>query len=425
MGQYDASSGNDWSGCTACATSACAAGETLVTCDGTETNDASSCTPPTSAQCSDATAVVSTCNAAAACSKPSSLQAEGSNPQSPLCSPRESCASSTECSLRFGNLSPWCNTDTGNCTDVAASCINPTATFEPKTFPLLADDVCKTHYVDGDIKCCKSNTALKSLFRSYKRQFGQCGVCIQQLEQMECALACDPSQSRFFSNDTLGVHESHQVLDGPLVPKICPRMCKNLYQSCKDVWWNDKLQFLLEVDPQYSGYGDRYDEAFCVELLDKDVDDSCSLLAPIAGATMQPICSPKWFEAGGYCHGSTNARTLGFAAAAACMAFVCAVILYDFFHVFHLPFTVEADAFFATGIALGILSIYILPEFDINFQSLIEYRPSVFKFLMLPSIVFNASFHADSSNMFLEFNQNVAFGVCRRSSAPHTALTVA
>ena len=93
--------------------------------------------------------------------------------------------------------------NTPNCTDVAASCINPMATFEPKTFPLLADDVCKTHYADGDVKCCKSNTALKSLFRSYKRQFGQCGVCIQQLEQMECALACDPSQSRFCSNDTL------------------------------------------------------------------------------------------------------------------------------------------------------------------------------------------------------------------------------
>lgn len=39
---------------------------------------------------------------------------------------------------------------------------------------------------------------LRALFKSYKRLFGQCDVCIKRLEVMECSLACDADNSRFY-----------------------------------------------------------------------------------------------------------------------------------------------------------------------------------------------------------------------------------
>ena len=123
---------------------------------------------------------------------------------------------------------------------------------------------------------------------------------------------------------------------------------------------------------------------------------------------------------------------------------------------FKIPFTTTSDFFFVCGILLGVYAKYLNPigfdeeiipgyqelvrtlpalthplcTHDLSpfhpaesndtlqdktsrsaYVSLVQYRPMIFKFVMLPTIVFSGSFNANSRSMFLEFFQTLCFGV--------------
>ena len=123
------------------------------------------------------------------------------------------------------------------------------------------------------------------------------------------------------------------------------------------------------------------------------------------------FASDSWFETGGYCHVSAYGAKLGLVAVLACGLFVSGSLLRDATELLRIPFTTTSDAFFCCGMVLGVAVIYVLPSLGFHFESLVEYQPAVFKFLMLPTIVFNGSFHTNPRALFVEFNQTLVFGL--------------
>jgi hypothetical protein len=175
------------------------------------------------------------------------------------------------------------------------------------------------------------------------------------------------------------------------------------------VVWHDKLQYILQYDEEYATpYPDRPDLAFCTGVLGKKVDEACNWKSVDATS---PICSDSWFETGGYCHVSAYGAKMGIVAFLATILFVSGSLLHDLTELLHIPLMTTSDSFFFCGIVMGIVVVFILPTFGMHYESLVEYQPPIFKFIMLPTIVFNGSYHANPRALFVEFNQTVIFGL--------------
>ena len=133
----------------------------------------------------------------------------------------------------------------------SASCLGPNGSaWSPAANYLPEDDVCRAYFGDNSLKCCSDNQGLVKKFKTYTRLFGQCGVCVEQLKRMECSLACHPEQSRYFA---AAAAASNASAAPRRQPQICPDLCWNLYQSCKTVHWEDKLEYLLRDEVSVCG----------------------------------------------------------------------------------------------------------------------------------------------------------------------------
>jgi NhaP-type Na+/H+ or K+/H+ antiporter len=63
------------------------------------------------------------------------------------------------------------------------------------------------------------------------------------------------------------------------------------------------------------------------------------------------------------------------------------------------------------GAMLGFIALNFLPKYDLHYEQLFSYQPSLFKFLLLPTIVFAGSYRADARALFLEAGQAISFGI--------------
>jgi hypothetical protein len=150
---------------------------------------------------------------------------------------------------------------------------------------------------------------------------------------------------------------------------------------------------------------------FCFDILDMIIADSCIIIDTASSYRSKRICTPEWKEIGGFCEKVTYSSRLGLGATIACGLFVLAVVLHDLTDGLKIPMVTDALCFFIMGGMLGWITHDVLPGHDLHYETLFKYQPSIFKFLMLPTIVFGGSFRANARSLCIEGAQSMAFGI--------------
>lgn len=110
-------------------------------------------------------------------------------------------------------------------------------------------------------------------------------------------------------------------------------------------------------------------------------------------------------ELGGYCEHNGESQALGLACCSACLLFVLAMVFHDLTDFLKLPLFTEETFFIMMGALLAMVPLTF--EYTTTNESVFEYRPAIFKFVMLPVIVFSGSYRCDAKSLIIYAGQTV------------------